>query len=68
MTFLVQTTRRDRMREIEEHQQKRWEASKVFEQNAPTSEQPELVDMPEAELRQKYPKFFGTYVPIAWIL
>lgn len=50
------------MVEIEREQQAKWAQAKVFELNAPAVEQPGLKDMSEAELRAKYPKFFGTYV------
>lgn len=52
---MIQTARRDTLIAIEKKYQKLWADEKVFEINAP-----EDSSLTSAELRAKYPKFFGT--------
>jgi len=54
-------TKRDDLIKYEKEAQEKWALSKVFQTDSPYTENPELVDLSGEELRQKYPKFFGTF-------
>ncbi|KAL1297937.1 hypothetical protein AAFC00_006450 [Neodothiora populina] len=54
------TDKRDTLIAVEKKYQKKWQESKVFEQNAPSLDEVPYHSVPAAELREKYPKFMGT--------
>ncbi|CAG8158148.1 unnamed protein product [Penicillium salamii] len=57
---LENTEKRDTLISIEKKYQAQWKADKVFEVDAPSFEEAPQGSMTPAELREKYPKFFGT--------
>ncbi|KZZ97013.1 leucyl-tRNA synthetase, cytoplasmic [Ascosphaera apis ARSEF 7405] len=58
---LENTEKRDTLIAIEKKYQKKWQEDKVFEVNAPSTEEVPLHSISAAELREKQPKFFGTF-------
>lgn len=57
--ILPQTGKRDYLRSLEAKYQERWAKERVFEVNAPTSE--EMKGMAATQVREKYPKWFGNF-------
>ncbi|KAJ5322300.1 hypothetical protein MYU51_015977 [Penicillium brevicompactum] len=57
---LENTEKRDTLIAIEKKYQAQWKANKVFEVDAPSFEEAPQGAMTPSELREKYPKFFGT--------
>ncbi|CEN59632.1 Putative Leucyl-tRNA synthetase [Aspergillus calidoustus] len=57
---LENTEKRDTLVAIEKKYQAQWKENKVFEVDAPTLSEVPAGTMSAAELREKYPKFFGT--------
>ncbi|KZF19842.1 leucyl-tRNA synthetase [Xylona heveae TC161] len=57
---LENTEKRDTLIAIEKKYQQKWAEDKVFEPNAPSTKEIPLQDISAADLRAKYPKFFGT--------
>ncbi|CAL5874384.1 uncharacterized protein PFLUO_LOCUS8680 [Penicillium psychrofluorescens] len=57
---LENTDKRDSLIAIEKKYQAQWKDNKVFEVNAPSFAEAPQGAMTAAELREKYPKFFGT--------
>ncbi|KAL2811089.1 hypothetical protein BJX63DRAFT_399962 [Aspergillus granulosus] len=57
---LENTEKRDTLVAIEKKYQAQWKENKVFEVDAPTLSEVPVGTMSAAELREKYPKFFGT--------
>lgn len=55
-----QTEKRDTLVAIEKKYQAQWKENKIFEVDAPSFEESPQGAMTPAELREKYPKFFGT--------
>lgn len=58
--FPLQTEKRDTLIAIEKKYQLQWEEDGVFQSDAPTIEEIALNELTAAQLREKYPKFFGT--------
>ncbi|RMZ77813.1 hypothetical protein DV737_g4142, partial [Chaetothyriales sp. CBS 132003] len=58
---LENTHNRDVLIEMEKKYQKKWQESKVFEADAPTTDEFAFGSIPAAELRAKFPKYFGTF-------
>jgi leucyl-tRNA synthetase len=58
-TNLPQTEKRDALMAIETKYQRKWEEDKIFQTNAPSTSEVPLHSISAAELRAKYPKFFG---------
>ncbi|RMD42489.1 hypothetical protein DV735_g2664, partial [Chaetothyriales sp. CBS 134920] len=58
---LENTHNRDVLIEIEKKYQKKWQDSKVFEANPPAIDEFAFGSIPAAELREKFPKYFGTF-------
>ncbi|EGN94714.1 hypothetical protein SERLA73DRAFT_96086 [Serpula lacrymans var. lacrymans S7.3] len=56
---LAQTGKRDHLKALEKKYQEKWTQENLFEVNAPSQE--ELVGLSVAEIREKYPKWFGTF-------
>ncbi|KAH7921139.1 leucyl-tRNA synthetase [Leucogyrophana mollusca] len=56
---LAQTGKRDYLQTLEQKYQARWEEERLFEVNAPSQE--ELAGLSPAEVREKYPKWFGNF-------
>ncbi|KAG6334276.1 hypothetical protein ID866_4816 [Astraeus odoratus] len=56
---LAQTGKRDYLISLEKKYQARWIEERLFETNAPTKE--ELDGLSPAEIREKYPKWFGNF-------
>ncbi|KDR73628.1 hypothetical protein GALMADRAFT_251386 [Galerina marginata CBS 339.88] len=56
---LAQTAKRDGLKELEKKYQDRWQSEKLFEVNAPSHA--DLVDLSPAEVKEKYPKWFGNF-------
>ncbi|KAI9737262.1 MAG: cytosolic leucyl tRNA synthetase [Claussenomyces sp. TS43310] len=54
------TEKRDTLIQIEKKYQQQWERDGVFQPNAPTTTEIPLHSISPAELREKFPKFFGT--------
>ncbi|KAK1754414.1 leucine--tRNA ligase, cytoplasmic [Echria macrotheca] len=54
------TEKRDTLIEIEKRYQLKWEEERVFEVDAPSVDEFPLGSITAAELREKFPKFFGT--------
>ncbi|KAK5661310.1 hypothetical protein OQA88_11205 [Cercophora sp. LCS_1] len=54
------TEKRDTLIEIEKRYQQQWEEDKVFEVDAPSTEEFPYGSISPNELREKFPKFFGT--------
>ncbi|KAM7203947.1 leucine--tRNA ligase, cytoplasmic [Rhypophila sp. PSN 637] len=54
------TEKRDTLIEIEKRYQRKWEEEGVFEVDAPSTDEFPLGSISPDELREKYPKFFGT--------
>ncbi|KAK3990753.1 putative leucyl-tRNA synthetase, cytoplasmic [Cladorrhinum sp. PSN332] len=54
------TEKRDALIEIEKKYQQKWEEEHVFETDAPSIEEFPLDSISADELREKFPKFFGT--------
>ncbi|KAJ5203354.1 hypothetical protein N7449_005433 [Penicillium cf. viridicatum] len=57
---LENTEKRDTLVAIEKKYQAQWKDNKIFEVDAPSFEEAPQGAMTPAELREKYPKFFGT--------
>ncbi|KAK4865260.1 hypothetical protein LT330_001883 [Penicillium expansum] len=57
---LENTEKRDTLVAIEKKYQAQWKENKIFEVDAPSFEEAPQGSMTPAELREKYPKFFGT--------
>ncbi|OQV03318.1 hypothetical protein CLAIMM_08371 [Cladophialophora immunda] len=58
---LENTHNRDVLIAIEKKYQKEWQNSKIFESDAPTTTEIPFDSVPAAEIREKYPKYFGTF-------
>ncbi|KIX04230.1 leucine-tRNA ligase [Rhinocladiella mackenziei CBS 650.93] len=58
---LENTHNRDVLIAIEKKYQKEWQKNKVFESDAPTTTEIPFGSVPAADIRKKYPKFFGTF-------
>ncbi|KAI5302366.1 hypothetical protein KEM56_000752 [Ascosphaera pollenicola] len=58
---LENTEKRDTLIAIEKKYQKKWQEDKVFEVNAPSTDEVPLHSVSAAELREQQPKFFGTF-------
>ncbi|KIV83752.1 leucine-tRNA ligase [Exophiala sideris] len=58
---LENTHNRDVLIAIEKKYQEEWQKNKVFESNAPTTSEIPFNSVPAAEIRDKHPKFFGTF-------
>lgn len=56
----MQTEKRDALVAWEKQIQAKWEADGVFQPDAPTTDEIPLHSISPQELREKYPKFFGT--------
>ncbi|KAI0944510.1 hypothetical protein AcW1_002196 [Taiwanofungus camphoratus] len=56
---LAQTSKRDLLISLEKKYQERWTSEHLFEVNAPTPE--ETAGLSSAEIRVKYPKWFGSF-------
>ncbi|EAU87569.1 leucine-tRNA ligase [Coprinopsis cinerea okayama7 len=56
---LAQTAKRDHLKALETKYQQRWQNEKLFEVNAPPAE--ELAGLSQAEIKDKYPKWFGNF-------
>ncbi|KAH9948478.1 leucine-tRNA ligase [Amylocystis lapponica] len=56
---LAQTSKRDLLIGLEKTYQERWASQKLFEVNAPTPE--ETAGLSPAEIREKFPKWFGNF-------
>ncbi|PCH43011.1 leucyl-tRNA synthetase [Wolfiporia cocos MD-104 SS10] len=56
---LAQTGKRDLLIELEQKYQKQWQEQRLFEVNAPTPE--ETAGLSPAEIREKFPKWFGNF-------
>ncbi|ESK89942.1 leucine-trna ligase [Moniliophthora roreri MCA 2997] len=56
---LAQTGKRDHLKTLEKKYQERWAAERLFEVSAPTPA--ELEGLSKAEIREKYPKWFGNF-------
>lgn len=54
------TEKRDTLIAIEKKYQQRWQQERVFQQNAPTTDEVPFHSITNDELHQKYPKFMGT--------
>ena len=54
-----QTAKRDHLKALEKKYQKRWVDERVFEVNAPSQE--ELSGLSPAQIREKFPKWFGNF-------
>ncbi|KAH9442430.1 hypothetical protein Pst134EB_028682 [Puccinia striiformis f. sp. tritici] len=54
-------TKRDDLIRYEKEAQEKWAQLKIFQTDSPYTENPELRDLSGEELREKYPKFFGTF-------
>ncbi|KAA1070699.1 cytosolic leucyl tRNA synthetase [Puccinia graminis f. sp. tritici] len=54
-------TKRDDLIRYEKEAQEKWANSNIFQTDSPYIENPELKDLSGEELREKYPKFFGTF-------
>jgi leucyl-tRNA synthetase len=57
----LSNTHRDCLIDIEKKYQKQWQEKKVFESDAPSTEEFAFGSIPAKELREKYPKYFGTF-------
>ncbi|KAJ6149098.1 hypothetical protein N7471_000297 [Penicillium samsonianum] len=57
---LENTEKRDTLVAIEKKYQAQWKDNKIFEVDAPSFEEAPQGSMTPSELREKYPKFFGT--------
>ncbi|KDR74066.1 hypothetical protein GALMADRAFT_141803 [Galerina marginata CBS 339.88] len=56
---LAQTAKRDSLKELERKYQARWQYEKLFEVDAPPPG--DLVGLSPAEVKEKYPKWFGNF-------
>ncbi|KAL6308866.1 leucine-tRNA ligase [Sparassis latifolia] len=56
---LAQTNKRDLLVGLEKKYQEQWQEQRLFETNAPTLE--ETAGLSPAEIREKFPKWFGTF-------
>ena len=54
-----QTGKRDHLTALEKKYQQKWREERVFEVNAPTEE--ETKGLSAAEIREKFPKWFGNF-------
>lgn len=54
------TEKRDTLIAIEKKYQKQWKQSRIFESDAPSTAEIPLHSIPAAELRETFPKYFGT--------
>ena len=59
MVEVAQTAKRDYLRGLEKKYQQRWQNERLFEVDPPV--QSELVGLSQAEIREKYPKWFGNF-------
>ena len=57
----LQTHNRDVLIAIEKKYQKEWQKNKVFESDAPTTDEIPFSSVPASEIREKHPKYFGTF-------
>jgi len=55
----TQTGKRDQLRSLEKVYQQRWADEHIFEVNAPS--QTEIAGLSSAEIREKFPKWFGNF-------
>ncbi|EXJ81629.1 leucyl-tRNA synthetase [Capronia coronata CBS 617.96] len=58
---LENTHNRDVLIAIEKKYQKEWQKNKVFESDAPTTDEIPFNSVPAADIRDKHPKYFGTF-------
>ncbi|KPI43510.1 Leucine--tRNA ligase, cytoplasmic [Cyphellophora attinorum] len=58
---LENTHNRDVLIEIEKKYQKKWQEDKVFESDAPTTEEIPFGSASASDIRTKHPKYFGTF-------
>ncbi|KEF55027.1 leucyl-tRNA synthetase [Exophiala aquamarina CBS 119918] len=58
---LENTHNRDVLIAIEKKYQEEWQKSKVFESDAPSTDEIPFNSIPAAEIREKHPKYFGTF-------
>lgn len=56
---LAQTGKRDHLKALEKQYQDRWQSERLFEVNAPPPA--ELAGLSSAEIKAKYPKWFGNF-------
>ncbi|KAF8153999.1 hypothetical protein B0H34DRAFT_662062 [Crassisporium funariophilum] len=56
---LAQTAKRDHLKALEKKYQNRWQSEKLFEVNAPS--QADIAGLSPAEIKEKYPKWFGNF-------
>ena len=59
MVEVAQTAKRDYLRGLEKEYQQRWQNERLFEVNPPVPS--ELAGLSQAEIREKYPKWFGNF-------
>jgi leucyl-tRNA synthetase len=59
LTSIAQTGKRDHLKALEQKYQQRWASERLFEVSAPTPE--ETAGLSPAEIKQKYPKWFGNF-------
>lgn len=57
----LQTHNRDVLIAIEKKYQEEWQKTKVFESDAPSTDEIPFNSAPAAEIREKHPKYFGTF-------
>jgi leucyl-tRNA synthetase len=55
----IQTAKRDHLKSLEKKYQQRWANEHIFEVNAPS--QAEIAGLTPAEIREKFPKWFGNF-------
>merc|ERR1711939_194409 len=58
---LENTHNRDVLIAIEKKYQQEWQKNKVFESDAPSTSEIPFSSVPAAEIREKHPKYFGTF-------
>ncbi|OCT48199.1 Leucine--tRNA ligase, cytoplasmic [Cladophialophora carrionii] len=58
---LENTHNRDVLIAIEKKYQKEWQQNKVFESDAPSTSEIPFGSVPAADIREKHPKYFGTF-------
>ncbi|KAF9529079.1 hypothetical protein CPB83DRAFT_893789 [Crepidotus variabilis] len=56
---LAQTAKRDHLQELEKKYQQKWQSERLFEVSAPAGE--EIAGLSPAEIKEKYPKWFGNF-------
>lgn len=59
--IMIQTHNRDVLIAIEKKYQAEWQKNKVFESDAPTTTEIPFGAVPAADIREKHPKYFGTF-------